>query len=65
MHPVWEKDIGNSRNHIRGNPKALGFVVPGDLVGNHSEERSQCTGLEADSWVGQLPNRMDMVAQVA
>lgn len=65
MHKVREEDIGNSRDDIRGNPEAFGFMVPGDLVGDLPEKRRQCAGVETNSRSWKLSNRMDLVAQAA
>jgi len=60
------KSCGRKTSIIAGtiferNPQAFGFMVPGGLVGDMSEERSQCVGIEAHPWAGKLPNRMDVV----
>jgi hypothetical protein len=49
MRGMWTKEFSNSRDHFRRNAQTVGSLVPGNLVGNQSEERSQCFGAAAYS----------------
>ncbi len=40
-------------------------MVPGHWVGDRAKKWSQCLGAAADSGLGQLPHRLDVVAQTA
>ncbi len=62
MQELRTQGVGDCRNDFRWHTQATGLVVPGNLVDDEPEERSQCLGLEADSWTGQLRDRMDMAA---
>ena len=54
--------ISHRRHHFSRYAEAADAVVPGDLVGNHAEEWSQCRGRTANLRTGQLHNGLDLVA---
>jgi len=53
---------GDSRDDLRRNPHCFAGMVPGDLVGNESEERRQCDGVAAGVGAGQLRNGVDVAS---
>ena len=60
VREMREANIGNSRDNFSGHQKAFAELVHGDLVGNHAEERRERGRFTANSWLGQLSDRMDL-----
>ena len=65
MSGLRTQSFGDRGNDLRGDTQAAGSVVPGNLVGNESEERSQCPGSATDSRAGKLRDGVDLAAQAA
>ena len=59
---LWSQNLGDCRDHFRGNAQAVGLMVSGDMVGDKPEEWSECFGCAADSGSGQLRDRVDMAS---
>ena len=53
------------RNGLSEYPQTLDDVVPSHVVRDQPEKRGQCHGTERRFGTSQLPNRLDLVAQVA
>ncbi len=58
-------NFGAGRNDFPGQQTALGGLVSGDVAGRCPEEWRQHTGIATRVGLGQLPDRLDTVAQVA
>ena len=54
--------LGNRRNDLPGHAHPADVLVPGDLVGNHTEERCQRSGAAAGIGAGKLPDSLDLAA---
>jgi len=51
---LWSQNLGDCRDHFRGNAQAIGLMVSVYMVGNKSEEWSECFGFATDFGSGQL-----------
>jgi len=58
-------DDRHRRNHLPGQPSTADGLVPGDVVGDPSENGAQRPGIAAIAGLGQLPHGLDDVAQAA
>src|ERR1019366_7513749 len=47
MRRLWVSDVGDGGDYISGYPDSFGSLVPGDVVGDHSEKRCQRLGTTA------------------
>src|SRR5450432_311727 len=65
MSAVWSPDLGDGWYDLPGHAQAFGGLVPGHVLAGEPEERSQRPGPAEGAGIGQLQNRVDMVAQAA
>jgi len=65
VRPMWPPDLGDSRDDLPGYAQAIDGLVSCDVLGNDPEERRQRTGLAAGARTQELPDRLDLAAQVA
>ena len=65
MCRLWISDIGEGRDHIPGHEDTVAGLVPGDVVGNDSEERRQCFGAAARIGLEEVRDCLDLAAQIA
>ena len=59
---VWKPDVGDIWDDFPRYQDCFGYMVPGDVVGDHSEERSQRFGTAAGVGLEKLRDRVDVVA---
>jgi hypothetical protein len=64
---LWISDLGDGRDHIKipGHEDTVAGLVPGDVVGNGSEERCQCFGAAARIGLEEVRDSLDLAAQIA
>jgi len=62
MHGVPSPDFGDCGNDLSGQPPAIDLVVPGGVVGDQPEERSQRHGLAACVGLEELQDGLDDAA---
>ena len=55
-------DIGDGGDDFSGHADAFGALVPGDVVGDDSEERGKCTGPAAGAGPEELRDGVDVAA---
>lgn len=64
MPAVWSPNVGDGGHDLSGHAQAFGGLVPGHVLVGEPEERSQRFGAAEGVGIGQLQNRVDVVAQV-
>src|SRR5450631_2428203 len=65
MRRLWTPDVGDSRNHFSGYAHFFEVVVSRHVVGDYPEEWGQRFGPPACVGPEAVPDRLDLVAQIA
>ena len=56
--------VGHGGNRVRADAELVDDLVCCPGVCNQSARRGECPGAEARSWLGELSNGLDVVAQI-
>ena len=64
LSPMWQRALDNGGNRVCAHPQAFADLVSGDMARDESEAWCQRTGSSARPGPGQLPDGLDLVAQV-
>ena len=57
---LWVSDLGHSGDDIPGYPDPFSGLVPGDVVGQHSEERCQRPGTPAGAGFEEVRDGLEV-----
>jgi hypothetical protein len=51
---MWMPIFGDGWNNLQGHTHYLACMAPGQVVGDHPKERSQCVGTTTSTWAEKI-----------